>query len=358
MRSVPIAALVIAACLGNCVRAYAGNGGSFRDPGPLLSYVTKGYGHYQWVFWSASSHQKEVFLELPQAPEFVFWDTQEERVYYAVESRVFSAAYPQRHAAPSDIAALPPGDVKLMWVEQASGRLRVVELEEIPDKAIAKGIDGTLTYRLHDGSSVPGLDFPPWGTPGVCTVLELARNGKWLPVVRRATKFEAGDTPELDVVDEFRHERGASQNTLLMSYTYAYGKLGGEDLPKELVSHLTKAGIHSVDDFTYAPGANGLLGLVFRTVMGDTVHAETPVFLISQTGQLRRVKLRVRDDQIGLGHSGRYLLIADEYSGDDPTVIDLKTGATLISERASSCSTTRRCCPACFPRCTRGVASL
>ena len=330
-----IAALVIAACLGNCVRTYAGNSRSFGDPEPLLSYVTESYGHYQWVFWGASSHQKEVFLELPKAPEFVFWDTQEMRVYYAVESRIFSAAYPQRLAAPSNIAALPPGDVRLMWVELASGRLRVVELEEIPDNAITKGIDATLTYRLHDGSSVPGSNFP-WGSPGVCTVLELTRNGKWLPVARRATKFEAGETPGLDVVNEFRHERGASQNTLLMSYTYAHGKLGGENLPKELISRLTKAGIHSVSDFTYAPGGNGLAGLVFPAVMGDTLHAETPLFIVSQTGQLRRIKLRSRDDQIGLTRSSRYLLIANEYSGDDPTVIDLKTGTTLISERARS----------------------
>jgi hypothetical protein len=156
------------------------------------------------------------------APELMFWDTQEMRVYYVAGSRIFSSAYPQRHAAPYVIAALPPGDVQGMWVERASGRLRVVELEEIPDDAITKGADGTLTYRLRDGSSVPGSDFPD-GTPGVCTVLELSPNGKWIRIARRASTFEAGEALGFDVVNDFRHERGASQNSLLMFYTFAYG---------------------------------------------------------------------------------------------------------------------------------------
>jgi hypothetical protein len=112
------------------------------------------------------------------------------------------------------------------------------------------------------------------------------------------------------------------------------GRESEERFPKELISGLAKAGVSSANDFTYAPGRNGLPGLVFPVVMGDTAHAEKPVFIVSQAHTFTRVKLRNRDEQIGIARSGRYLLIAAEYSGDDPTVTDLKTNTTLISKRA------------------------
>jgi hypothetical protein len=327
-------AAVLAVCLGTCIGAFAGNSRSGRDVGPILSYFAEGHADCQWIFWSASSQQKRVFLDLPAAPKFVFWDTQERRVYYAIGSRIFAAAYSDRSAAPSAIGGLPAGDVRVMWIERTSGRLRVVELEEINDDAITKGTNGTVTYRLHDGSSIPGLDSPDWGIPKVCTVLELGPSGKWLSVARRATKDEAGDTPGLDVVGDLRHERGASQDTLLMSYTYAYREMRGEDLPKGLIPRLTMAVNHSPHDFVYVPEGHGFAGLLFPTAFGDTEHAETPLFLVSPTHRLRRIKLRNDGGQIGLGRDGRYLLVAEEYSGDDPTVIDLKTSTTLVSEHA------------------------
>jgi hypothetical protein len=332
VKSLGIAALVLAACLGNCDQIAAENSRGFALGGPILSYIAEHDGHYRWIFWSASSRQKETFLELPEAPKLVFWDTQKMRVYYAIGSRILSAAYPQRHSAPSYIATLPPGDVQVMWVQRSSGRLRAVKVESA---AASNNNDGTTTYSLEDGTSVRGFDFPD-GIPGVCTVLELRRNGKWVPVVRRASVFEAGDTPGLGVVNDFRYERGASQDTLLMSYTYAYGKMIGKDLRKTLISGLANAGISSPSDFPYVSEQSGAAELVFHTGEGDTVHAETPVFLVSRTDQLTRLKLRDGYKQIGLGRSGRYLLIEDEYSGDNPTVIDLKTSKTLINERAQS----------------------
>ncbi len=153
-------------------------------------------------------------------------------------------------------------------------------------------------------------------------------------MARRATKHGAGDTPYLDVVNGFRHERGVSQGRLLMSYACAYGETCGEHLPKPLVSRLREMGNYPATDFRYIPPGDGLRGLVFRTGMGDTLHAETPVFLVSQRGQtLRRIKLHHRD-QIGFGRNGRYLLLADEYSGDNPILIDLETGNTVFSVRA------------------------
>ena len=327
---------MLALYIGSCVGAFAGNSRTLGGAGPLLSYIMKGRAKYQWIFWNTSSRQKEVFLELPQAPELIFWDTREMRVYYAVGPRIFAAAYPKGPAAPSAIALLPRGDVQVLWMESTSGRLRVVELEEIPDDAITKGADRTVTYRLHDGSSVPGSDFPE-GIPAVCTVLELDRNGKWLFVGRRATKIGAGEAPGLDVVHDLRHERGASKDSLLLSYAYAHAKIRGETLPKNLIPRLRRAGNYSVDDFVYVPEVNGLAGLVFSTVTGDTVHAETPVFLAPHDHRsLRRIQLRNRHQPIALGRNDRYLLIADEYSGDDPTVIDLETSKTLLSEHGSA----------------------
>jgi len=146
--------------------------------------------------------------------------------------------------------------------------------------------------------------------------------------------FLSANTPYPDVVSRFRHERGVNQSRLLMSYTCAYGETCGNHLPKPLVSRLREVGNYPATDFRYIPPGDGLRGLVFRTGTGDTPHAETPIFLVSQGGQtLRRIKLNHRD-QIGLGRNGQYLLLADEYSGDNPVLIDLETGNTVFSVRA------------------------
>jgi hypothetical protein len=321
-----------------CAGASAKSGGSFGQESALLSYVVPEKSgsatHYHWIFRRPNSNREQFFVEVPEPPKLVFWATKERRVYYAIGSRIFAAAYPHAHALPSYVAEAPSPNVAAIWIERSTGRLRVIVLKEISQSSITRKADGTLIYRLDDGVRVPAPGLPDWGAPGVCTVFELGSGGTWTLVARRVTKFGAGDTPGLDVVSGFRHERGVSQDSLLTSYTCAYGQTCGRDLPAPTASALRGLVNYPATNFRYIPPADGLSGLVFRTIMGDTLHAETPVFSVSQGNRtLRQINLYHRN-QIGLARNGRYLLLADEYSGDNPVLLDLKTGDTVFSIRA------------------------
>lgn len=321
-----------------CTEVRAGSDRSSNPGAALLSYVVRekpgSATRYRWILRSPDSNQEQVFVEVPEPPKLVFWDTKESKVYYVRGSRIFAAAYPQAHAVPSYVTKLPSPDAAAMWIERTTGRLRVIVLEEIPESSISRKTDGTLIYRLDDGSSVPAPGLPDWGDSGVCTVLELGSGGKWTLMARRATKYGAGETPGLDVVNGFRHESGVSQDRLLMSYTCAYGKILRKDLPTPMASSLREVVNFPATDFRYLPPADNLDGIVFRTVMGDTLHAAAPVFLVSQRDQtLRQIKLD-REDQIGFARNSRYLLLANEYSGDNPILLDLETGNTVFSIRA------------------------
>lgn len=339
VRSLPVLlAAVFVSLLAASTETRGGSGQPSTSEAGLLSYVMReehgSAASYRWIFRSPDSGREQVFIEVPEPPKLVFWDSTERRAYYAIGSRVFVAAYPQAHAASSYVAKLPSPNVAAMWLERTTGRLRVIVLENIPDSSITRKADGTLIYRLGDGSNVVASDLPDWGDSAVCTVLELGPAGGWTFVARRATKYDAGDTPYLKVVDGFRHERGVSQHRLLTSYTCAYRKACGEALPRSMVSGLRELVNYPVADFRYIPPQGGRSGFVFRTDVGDALHAVAPVFLVSQHGRtLRRIKLQ-HLDQIGFALNGRYALLADEYSGDNPVLLDLETSKAVLSARA------------------------
>jgi hypothetical protein len=234
----------------------------------------------------------------------------------------------------------PAGDTEVLWIDRPSRRLRVLEREEISTSAITRSSHGVPFYLTADGHRVPGLTFPPWGIPGVCIVLELRTAGHWSVAARRATKYGAGDTPGFDVVDKFRHERGASQLSVLESYTYVHQIIAGRSFhstPQKFAARLRAAGPYSVEDFSYTSFEGVNCDLIFQVIEGDTVHASEPLFFAKEpNAELARVKLSRSLDQIGFTQNGHLLLIAEEYSGDHPTVIDLRTGLLSIDSGQSA----------------------
>jgi len=330
-------ALALAGCLFVCSQASAGNAAT-PSPTHLLSYVAEenvpdSGVRYHWKFWDPDTGKQQTFLDLTDKPKLVVWDTQERLVYYAIGSRIFDTTYPRTHALPAQVADLPPGEVIVMWPERTTGRLRVIVREAIPDSAIIRKPHGKVAFRLADGSTVSGTDLPDWGVAAVLTALELGPRGQWARLARRATKDGAGDTPGTDVVNEFRHERGASEDAIADSFVCGEPETEtcGETLPKSLWPPLRAAGNYAAADFAYLAPANGLMGLTFNTAMGDTMHTLKPLFLVPPDGdKLVPIKLHTMQE-VHIGRNGKYLLIDDGDYGDNPIVIDLKTGRTVFS---------------------------
>jgi hypothetical protein len=171
--------------------------------------------------------------------------------------------------------------------------------------------------------------------PFVATVLELAPDGKtWKVLARRATKELAGDTPGLSVVDDLRHEDGVSDVRLLGAYTCDAGQCRN-DVPADLAEQVNRQTGRRVaaDDLSIWKLGPRDPAIVFGTVMGDEVHMTPPVLLVSADGRSVTALPTQGREQVGLAVDEPYLLLAGEWTGKDPVVIDVRSGRVRFSAK-------------------------
>jgi hypothetical protein len=309
------------------------NAGRATDQGPILSFFRPNGLGVAWLFWRADQDKEVTFRELATPAHLIFWEEKQSGVLYALGNTVFRAAL-NPIGAPAERAATLPnadGDVRALWRERGTRRLRIIAMQKIePANVLVE--NGVTRYRLPDGTIIKGLSEPDWGTPFACSVLELQDDGAWKLIARRPTKDEAGDTPGISVVDDLRHELGASNRTLLASYTCDAGQCRN-DVPAELVARAAADVGRKLtdDDLSLLKLGGGKPSLLFGTVMGDQLHMVPPVMMISEEGAtIARLPANGRR-QIGLGVDQDLLLLADERTGDRPLVAALRTGKIRFS---------------------------
>ncbi|MEO8751096.1 MAG: hypothetical protein ABI624_00295 [Casimicrobiaceae bacterium] len=315
-----------------------------KVPAPIaaLSYFRAATPGYEWLIWRADQVAPAVFLRAETQPRLVYWDSSDRQVYYAVGDALYRARFDETSARPEAIGTLPQdvGEVRVLWRDRANGRLRLVAMQGVAAADVVMR-NGKPQYRTARGTLLPGMRDPDWGNPFVCSVLELAADGKtWKLVAQRATKDEAGDTPGMSVVDDLRHERGTSTDRLLRSYTCDNNQCRN-DVPTALIGVAAKHAGRTLgdDDVSLWQPVRRLPTIVFGTVMGDQLHMTPPVLLTSGTPGAA-VALPVGErSQIGLGIDQGLLLVADEGTGDRPIVFDLATGQTRFAAADGRSST-------------------
>jgi hypothetical protein len=308
-----------------------------ESPKPVLSVLEHKGDVFLWTLWQAGSGRRVAFLSAKMPPRHAFWTGDGSTVYYMLGDHIFKAPFRIAPALPVYVAVVPhdAGETRGLWVDKHSNRLRIAQVEAIRERDVVRSGRG-VHYRMRDRTLVPARDEPAWGLPAVVTVFELNGKGQWKLLTHRATKDEAGDTPGLSVIDSFRHENGYSTERLLQSYTCRSG-ICRNDVPAEVaarVSRETGRTLTPEDLSTWRTGP-GKRALVFATVMGDEVHIAPPMFLVGDgSGKMAPLPTANRS-QLGIGANGPFLLIEDEWSGKDPVVIDLNTGAVRFKTMGS-----------------------
>src|SRR5215813_6110254 len=304
------------------------------ETGAQLSFFQSRNGKTAWMIWSAAANRTDVFMEVADAPSLVLWESKPGAVLFVSGKSIFQAGMEQTPASRKQVAALPEGhgDVRTIWRDAASSRLRVAAMLPIEESDVLDE-KGKIMYRLPDGRKIAGMTEPDWGSPYACSVLELQADGStWKLLATRATKDEAGDTPGISVVSDLRKEAGYSSELLQDSYTCGNGQCGN-DVPKNLValaSRLAKRKLADDEISIWRPGP-GLRSILFGTIMGDALHAAPPVIILSpdeKSGQ----NLPLGDlHQLSLGVAAGLLLVTDETNDGHPVVVDLKTGQVRFS---------------------------
>jgi hypothetical protein len=311
-------------------------GGSARAGEYVLAFVASREARFEWQLFDPAEGSTRSWLLLDAPPEAAFFDAREPAVYFALGGEVRRAPL-DADGKSSRVADRPQaagGRLEALWIEDPGGRLRALVVSEL-DEAAVEGEAGEARYRLPDGTRVPAADAPPWGDPVVCTFVELRADGAWETLERVGTRGGAADAPGCAAVTHLRHERGHSLPGLLASYRCGDDGCHAE-APEPLPSGLADAWrsvaeVQTVRSLAAPSGGR----LYFGAGLGDTWHAFAPLWLARPGAAPEKLALDL-DGQLQLAPRGVWVLVAREFSGEDPRVVDLRTGRVVFSGEGSS----------------------
>ena len=321
---------------------------------PLLSYVVEEEGGAVWHLWDGATSQDRVFLELPEAPAHSFWDPAERSVTFVVGGSTYRARYDESPARTERLGPAPdgPGEIEILWREVRDGSLRAISIYVVPEADVIE--DGkSITYRLPDGSTMPGLPDEKWRYFTVCTEQRMTPPDGWSLVERRAgsASYEGEICVWLDVTR--RRERGRSRFALYETYRcartmgYSTEEYNSElclpNLPEALhdkfkaykKSEGYKASGDPYDFVSYL-ATDGAFDLAYGASVGHATHIYGQVFLVArQDGRIEPQQLDL-DPQMQIGLAPGFALVAEEYSGAKPHVIALNAGRVVFRAEGHS----------------------
>ena len=204
-------------------------------------------------------------------------------------------------------------------------------MEPLPPASV-QTVGRKVFFQLSNGTSLDATKLPAWGQPFVCRVLELSPDGlSWKQVVEKPTKDEAGETPGISVVDDFKDESGVSNEEIEESYSCLSGRCRGE-VSMELAARASSISRKALaaDDLSLWRIQEGLHFLLFNILTGDTAHITNPVFLVSSDSAQISLVPTNGVKQIGLGVKKPFLLVVEEMTGSHPRIIDLRSGNVVF----------------------------
>ena len=300
---------------------------------PLLSYVIENDRGAEWHIWDAAESRDRLFLELPKAPEHSFWDSAAREVYFVLDRGIFRARYDHVPGRAERLGPAPdaPGEIEILWREAQDGSLRAITIYYVPDADLIE--DGeALTYRLPDGSMIPGIPDPKWLVYMVCTLEKMTSPNAWSTSVQIADSWTYEGVPCIRLDISSRKESGTSRFRLYQSYRCASSDLCDREAPlavRPKFEALMAAGV-LFDFVRYLGPSNTTHGLAFGVVEAHALHAYGQVFVVApDEGRIEPLELAV-GPQFQIGHAKGYVLITEEYSGADPHVIDLTSGRVVF----------------------------
>lgn len=287
---------------------------------PRLAYVQpNANGRPELRLADPATGQSVRVQSLLEAPQLVVWSRERPEVLTLRDSGVYRTDYqrepgvgnPVGDAAPAgltlDDAWLGPDGQSLLAVGATSG---------------AKGAVSCALYAVPASGPWRRLDNPrpaPAAEDGDC--------GGFAP----AERAKARSVSSLQLA---RRQQCAANGSPCDQPARADAD------PYAGVRKALAAQVKSLDAVAIAdPGANTPFLLAAAIQTAETPHMARPVHLVARQGlQLQKPALPT-PAQVQIGLAGRYALIAEEYSGNAPIVVDLQTGKTVLSLPKASMAT-------------------
>ena len=282
---------------------FAGNGDPQSDPTDIMPSLKAVPERWEWRLFDPASRRDTLFMTFDVFPVHMRWDPAFREVEFLLGDHVMRG--PWRSGA--------------TMIEQV---------------------------RLPSDSSV--CDF--WES----------RPGVWHATIQETFRTEAaeGYSYELNVATRWDHAKAAWVAAVVDTGGDQYGSCFTSERLDQDAPHPPRIEIHAMldsmrigsyqdsalsipvgedchncDGFVWIPlREDRSMGLEMGSGMGDTYHAFAPVTWVDRANSQRAVVYAAAgvDDQIAFGVRGDFLLIATEFEGKHPSIIDLRNGKTVM----------------------------
>src|SRR5262249_38929331 len=159
------------------------------ETGAQLSFFQSRNGKTAWMIWSAAANRTDVFMEVADAPSLVLWESKPGAVLFVSGKSIFQAEMEQTPARRKQVAALPEGhgDVRTIWRDAASSRLRVAAMLPIEESDVLDETDDEISI-WRPGPGLRSILFgtimgdAPHAAPTVIILSPDEKSGQSLPL--------------------------------------------------------------------------------------------------------------------------------------------------------------------------------
>jgi hypothetical protein len=258
-----------------------------------------------------SSEQIDVMND---RPGLILWRTDRPEVLTVRDSSTYATAYLKKPYVADPIGDPPPKGLELLdgWIDK-------------------------------DGKSLVVLG---WSSPSAeakltCVLYRVPAKGPWRKTKSAVAKFDGFTVSCNELASRHRVTTFSISNPQLMTAYQCAGAGStvcssvGDKRNEAAKASIMKAG-KDLDSAVYAdPGKTPFL-LGFGTVMGDSPHLVGPAYVLQRDGKATKPATLEVPAQVQVGIKGSLILVAEEYSGDNPILFDAQTGQVVWSPRGAS----------------------
>jgi hypothetical protein len=282
---------------------------------PLLAYVQEtARGSFELRLHDSARKLSEAVTTMADRPAVIVWRIDRPEVITVGSDTSYSTAYLKKPYVSNPIGDQPP-----------------------------KGLEVSDGWIGKDGKSLMVLGSVLAASSVLtCTLYEVPSSGPWRKTQEEKASSDSGggDTSCEAFAKRHRVTTYSVSNPQLMTAYQCAGKDSvcatiGDKRYDAASANITKAG-KGLDAAAFADPGKTPFFLGFGVRTGDTPHLMGPVRVLQRDGKPAKPATLKVPTQVQVAIKGSRILVAEEYSGDNPVLFDAETGQVVLSTRRAS----------------------
>ena len=313
----PKASVQAAASGAGPAASAAANAGST----PLLAYVQETQGNFELRLFGPADRANERLELRPERPQVIVWRTDRPEVVTLSPVGAYAIRYRPRPGSPESVGDPAPAGVTPRdgWIGADGKALQIV------------------AFATTTANSAPE-----------CALYVVPATGAWQRLAIPAPESAGKDEACSGFAQRHRPAAGSISSAALLKRQpcaapeSVCATLGDARFATARAAVLKATqGLDAVA-FALAQPETGTSApasyyLAIGVATGDTPHLLAPAWLVErESGVLVTPPVKSAGPQLQAAVAGRYVVLAAEYSGADPVVVDLGSGKTVLETNAGS----------------------